>query len=263
MGIVNITPDSFSDGGRFFSPEAALAHARQLIADGPDLLDLGAESTRPRARHVSEAEELERLLPVVEAIRAESDIPLSIDTMKPNVARAALGAGADIWNDVTALRWSPESLRIAAELGKPVVLMHMLGEPRTMQDDPCYEDVVAEVAAFLEERAQAALAAGVPRENILVDPGIGFGKTLEHNLTLLRRLDVIAGLGFPLLLGVSRKRFIGALDVAAEPDGRLGGSLAAALLGSEKGAAILRVHDVRETVQAVRVHQAIVTASGG
>ncbi|MDB5451946.1 MAG: dihydropteroate synthase [Caulobacteraceae bacterium] len=262
MGIVNVTPDSFSDGGRFFDPPAAVEHALSLAAAGADILDIGAESTRPRAAPVPEAEELDRLIQVVEGVRARTDLPISVDTMKPAVARAAMAAGADIWNDVTALRWSPESLRTAAALGCGVVLMHMLGEPGSMQDDPRYDDVVAEVSAFLADRAEAAVAAGVRREAIWVDPGIGFGKTVAHNLSLLAHLDRIAALGFPVVLGVSRKRFITALDPVPEKGaGRLGGSLAAGLAGASKGAAILRVHDVRESVQALAVAAAIEAAS--
>ena len=212
MGIVNVTPDSFSDGGRHLAPDAALAHARRLIAQGADILDIGAESTRPGAEPVSAEAEIARAEPLIRAIRGESDIPISIDTMKPQVARAAVAAGATIWNDVAALAYSSEAPATAAELGCEVVLMHMQGEPRTMQADPRYDDVVAEVCAFLRQRADIAMAAGVAREKIWLDPGIGFGKRTEHNLALLARLDAIAALGFPVLLGVSRKRFIAALD---------------------------------------------------
>ena len=262
MGIVNVTPDSFSDGGRYLDPEAGLAHARGLIAAGADILDIGAESTRPGAEPVGEDEEIARAVPLIAAIRAESDVAISIDTMKPQVARAAVAAGANLWNDVAALRFSPDAPAVAAELGCEVVLMHMQGEPRTMQADPQYGDVVAEVRAFLAERAQAAMADGVARDKIWLDPGIGFGKRLEHNLALLAHLEEIAGLGFPVLLGVSRKRFIAALDPAAgeAPDARLAGSLAAALAGVQAGAAALRVHDVAETVQALKVWSAIAAA---
>lgn len=257
MGVVNVTPDSFSDGGRFLDEAAAVSHGLQLLAEGADLFDVGGESTRPGAEPVSEAEEIRRVVPVIRGLRARTDLPVSIDTFKPAVARAAVEAGADIWNDVTALR-GDGSLEAAAELGCRVVLMHMLGEPRTMQDDPRYDDVVSEVATFLLDRAEAAMAAGVRHDNIWFDPGIGFGKTLDHNLDLLRHLDRIVGLGFPVLLGVSRKRFIQALDPdAASPDDRLGGSLAAAMVGAKAGVAALRVHDVRETVQAVRVWSAV------
>jgi len=258
MGVVNVTPDSFSDGGRFFDRETAIEHARRLIAEGADILDIGGESTRPGAASVSAEEEIDRVVPVIEAIRTESAAPLSIDTMKPEVARAARAAGATAWNDVTALGWAEDSMATAAELGCPVILMHMQGEPRTMQDDPRYEDVVAEVRAFLLGRAEAAVAAGVDRESIWLDPGIGFGKTLAHNLELLRNLPRLTDLGFPLVMGVSRKRFIRAIDATAQSvDDRLGGSLAAALWCAAHGAAVIRVHDVRETVQALSVLEAI------
>ena len=258
MGVVNVTPDSFSDGGRFFGRQTAIEHARRLIAEGADILDIGGESTRPGAASVSAEEEIDRVVPVIEAIRTESAAPLSIDTMKPEVARAARAAGATAWNDVTALGWAEDSMATAAELGCPVILMHMQGEPRTMQDDPRYEDVVAEVRAFLLGRAEAAVAAGVDRESIWLDPGIGFGKTLAHNLELLRNLPRLTDLGFPLVMGVSRKRFIRAIDATAQSvDDRLGGSLAAALWCAAHGAAVIRVHDVRETVQALSVLEAI------
>jgi dihydropteroate synthase len=264
MGVVNVTPDSFSDGGRHATPEAALAHARRLIVDGADILDIGGESTRPGAGPVAEAEEIARVVPLVRALRAESAVPISIDTMKPAVARAAVEAGASLWNDVTALRHAPDSLATAAELGCGVVLMHMQGEPRTMQAEPRYDDVVAEVAAFLAARAQAAMAAGVARERIWLDPGIGFGKHMtRHNLPLIAGLERIVALGFPVLLGLSRKSFISALDGGGRPaDARLGGSIAGALAGAAAGVAAVRVHDVRETVQALRVRDAIEGARG-
>ncbi len=258
MGVVNLTADSFSDGGRFPAPGAALAHARALVAQGADILDLGAESTRPGAGPVSADDELARLVPLIEEIRAESAVAISVDTMKPQVARAAIAAGADIWNDVTALGFSAEAPAVAAELGCGVVLMHMQGEPRTMQSDPRYDDVVSEVATFLNLRAEAAMAAGVAREKIWLDPGIGFGKRLDHNLALMAHLDAMVALGFPVLLGVSRKRFIAALDPAAEPaEARGPGSLAAALAGVQAGVAVLRVHEVAQTVQALKVWEAI------
>ena len=258
MGIVNLTPDSFSDGGRHLDPPAALNHARQMIADGADILDLGAESTRPGAEPVSAETELDRLIPLIAAIRTESEIPISVDTMKPEVASAAMAAGATIWNDVTALRHDPNSLKTAANLGCELVLMHMQGAPRTMQAEPHYDDVVAEVTSFLAARAEAAMAVGVARERIWLDPGIGFGKhPIRHNLPLLAGLDRIVALGFPVLLGASRKRFIGMLDGNSAPDQRLGGSIAAALAGAAAGVAAVRVHDVRETVQALAVWAAI------
>lgn len=252
MGIVNVTPDSFSDGGRYLGAERAIAHGRQLLAQGADILDIGGESTRPGAAPVSVEEEIGRILPAVRALKAEGAV-ISIDTMKPEVMRAAAAEGASLWNDVTALGFAPDSAAVAAELGCEVMLMHMQGEPRTMQDNPLYEDVVREVCEFLRGRAEAAMAAGVRREAIWVDPGIGFGKTLAHNLELLANLDQVRALGFKTVLGVSRKRFIKAIDpTAIEADDRLGGSLAGALIGAEARMDVIRVHDVRETVQALR-----------
>jgi dihydropteroate synthase len=257
MGVVNVTPDSFSDGGRL-DPAAALGHARRLIAEGADILDIGGESTRPAAEPVAEAEEIARVVPLIRAVRAQSDIPISVDTMKPAVARAAAQAGATMWNDVTALRHAPESLALAAELGCEVVLMHMQGEPRTMQAEPRYDDVTAEVAGFLAARAEAAIAAGVARERIWLDPGIGFGKRIQHNLALLSKLEILVAAGFPVLLGASRKSFLKAIDpAAADVSNRLGGSLAVALAGARSGVAAVRVHDVGETVQALEVWAAI------
>ncbi len=257
MGVVNVTPDSFSDGGQFLLPGAALTHAQILIEQGADILDIGAESTRPGSDPVSMEDEIARAIPLIAAIRAQSAIPISIDTMKPQVARAAVAAGATIWNDVTALTYSPEAPTVAAELGCEVMLMHMQGAPRTMQTEPHYDDVVVEVSAFLAARAETAVAAGVAREKIWLDPGIGFGKSLEHNLTLLAHLDEVVRLGFPVVLGVSRKSFIAAIDPGVSPAHRLPGSLAAALAGVKAGVAALRVHDVAETVQALKVWRAI------
>jgi dihydropteroate synthase len=257
MGVVNVTPDSFSDGGRFFDEAAAVAHARKLVGDGADILDIGGESTRPGSEPVGAEEELLRVLPVIRAL-AQGGVSISVDTAKPEIARAAVEAGAAIWNDVTALRGAPNSADAAAELGCEVVLMHMQGEPRTMQLDPHYDDVLSEVHGFLLERVEAAIRAGVKRERILLDPGIGFGKTLEHNLALLRGLPRLVGAGFPVVLGASRKRFIAALDpTASSADDRLGGSLSAALLGAAAGVAAVRVHDVRETAQALAVQAAV------
>ena len=260
MGIVNLTPDSFSDGGRHLAFDAALAEARRLIADGAEILDLGAESTRPGAEPVAAEVEIARLVPLIEALAAETGAPVSVDTMKPEVARAAVAAGATLWNDVTALGFAPDSLAVAAELGCEVVLMHMQGEPRTMQHEPRYDDVVAEVCAFLAARAARAEAAGVARERIWLDPGLGFGKhRTRHNLPLLAGLGAVTALGYPVLLGASRKSFIGALDPAgaAAPQDRVGGSIAAALAGAAAGVAAVRVHDVRETRQALAVWAAI------
>ncbi|PLR20229.1 dihydropteroate synthase [Caulobacter zeae] len=263
MGVVNVTPDSFSDGGRFFDPAAALSHARRLIDDGAAILDIGGESTRPGSDLVSEADEIARVVPLIRAIRAESDVTISIDTMKPGVARAAVAAGADIWNDVAALRFAPDAPEVAAELGCEVILMHMRGEPGTMQDEPRYDDVVAEVEAFLLARALTAMAAGVEREKIWLDPGIGFGKTLEHNLALLAALPRLVGLGYRVLLGASRKRFIAAVDPRAQDArDRLGGSLAVHLHGAACGVESVRVHDVREMSQALAVWKAIGAAKG-
>jgi dihydropteroate synthase len=256
MGIVNVTPDSFSDGGQFDDLPRAVEHGLKLVADGADLLDIGGESTRPGAQPVGEAKEIARTVPVIEALLHETDVPISIDTMKPGVARAAFAAGATIWNDVNALR-TPGALETAAEIGATVCLMHMKGKPRTMQDAPAYEDVVGEVDSFLLDRADSAMVAGVPHSNIWLDPGIGFGKTLQHNLELLRSISRLAEAGFPVLVGASRKRFIAAIDEQAQADSRLGGSLAVALHAAASGAAIVRVHDVRETVQALKISAAI------
>lgn len=258
MGVVNVTPDSFSDGGRHRHAEAAVAHALQLVEAGAQILDVGGESTQPGAPPVSEAEELDRVLPVIAALARETAFPISVDTMKPAVARAAVAAGAAIWNDVTALTHAPNSAEVAAELGCRVVLMHMRGEPRTMQDAPAYAEVAAEVEANLLARADAAMAAGVRRERILLDPGLGFGKTAAHNLALMRALPRLAAHGFPVLVGASRKRTIQAIDpTAVDPADRLGGSLAFALWAATHGAAVVRVHDVRETAQALAVWSAL------
>ena len=258
MGVINVTPDSFSDGGAYCDPAAAAGWAARLVAEGADWLDVGGESTRPGAAPVSEAEELARVIPAIAAIRARCAAPISVDTMKPAVARAAVAAGATMWNDITALSGDARSLEDAAALKCDVVLMHMQGRPATMQDDPRYDDVVAEVSAFLATRASAALAAGVERRRIWLDPGLGFGKTVAHNLALLRDLDRIVALGFPVVVGGSRKGMIRALDPTAEhADDRLGGSLAVALAATRAGVAMVRVHDVRETVQALTVEAAI------
>jgi dihydropteroate synthase len=253
MGILNVTPDSFSDGGLGDAVPRALA----MLEAGADIIDVGGESTRPGAEPVDESAEIARVAPVIAALRAASDALISIDTMKPAVARAAVEAGASIWNDVAALR-APGALETAASLKRPVVLMHMLGAPRTMQNDPRYEDVAAEVIAFLRERVAAAEALGI--RQIWVDPGIGFGKTLAHNLTLIANVGRIAEeTGKPVLIGASRKRFIQALDERATDAAtdRLGGSVAAALVAAQKGASIVRVHDVAETAQALKVWRAV------
>lgn len=251
MGILNVTPDSFSDGGRFLDPDAAVEHGLRLAAEGAAIVDVGGESTRPGAAPVDAAEERARVVPVIEALVGQG-VACSIDTRHAGVAEAAVEAGASMLNDVSA------SLHeVAAAAGVPWVAMHMLGDPRTMQDDPRYDDVVAEVSTFLAERARKALAAGVPRDGIVVDPGIGFGKGPDHNRALLAHLDALKRLGYPVLLGVSRKSFIGRLTAeggeAPPPADRVEGSLAAAVAGIAKGADIVRVHDVRATVRAARV----------
>ncbi|HEX5525690.1 MAG TPA: dihydropteroate synthase [Solirubrobacterales bacterium] len=255
MGVVNVTPDSFSDGGLYLDPEAAIAHGRELAAAGAEILDVGGESTRPGAAPVDEAEELRRVVPVIQAL-ADLDCEISIDTSKAAVAAAALDAGATIVNDVTALRGDPGMAGLCAERGCGVVLMHMLGEPRTMQEDPRYDDVVAEVKAFLAGRLEAAVAAGISEERVWLDPGIGFGKTAAHNLELLRRLGELRELGRPLVVGTSRKSFIGRIDGSAA-DERLGGTIASSLLAAAEGAEVLRVHDVAELRQALTVAAAI------
>lgn len=254
MGVLNVTPDSFSDGGAH--DRAAAPHALAMLDAGADIIDIGGESTRPGAAPVEEGEEIARVVPVIAALRAATKAPISIDTMKPAVAVAAMQAGASIWNDVAALR-SPGAIETAAALHRPVILMHMQGEPRTMQDHPRYDDVVGEVIAFLQARVAAAEERGV--QDIWVDPGIGFGKTLAHNLALLRSVDRIrAETGRPVVIGASRKRFIAAIDEGAGDArrGRLGGSVAAALVAAQNGAEMVRVHDVAETVQALKVWKA-------
>jgi len=261
MGIVNVTPDSFSDGGLHADTDSAVAHGLLLADEGAAILDIGGESTRPGSLPVPLDEELARVVPVIERLAAATPALLSIDTTKAAVARAALDAGATIVNDVTALRGDAAMAALVAERGCPVCLMHMLGEPRTMQDDPRYDDVVAEVAAFLEERLTAAVAAGVREEQVLLDPGIGFVKTVQHNLLLLAHLDRLTALGRPLVLGASRKRFIGTL-LGAEPRERTSGTVATTVLGLARGAAVVRVHDVRPNVEALRVAQAVLAVDG-
>lgn len=254
MGVVNVTPDSFSDGGRYLDADAATAHGVELVRDGAEILDVGGESTRPGAEPVGVEEELRRVVPVVEGLAGTATV--SIDTSKAAVAEAAIEAGATIVNDVTALRGDAEMAGLCAERGVGVVLMHMPGNPRTMQDDPVYDDVVGEVKAFLAERVEAAVAAGVAEERIWLDPGIGFGKTLEHNLELLRRLGELRELGRPLVVGTSRKSFIGRVDGSGVED-RLGGTIASSILAAAEGADVLRVHDVAEMAQAVRVAEVV------
>ena len=259
MGILNVTPDSFSDGGAFVSAQAALDHARAMIEAGADLIDVGGESTRPGAGAVAADVERARVLPVIETLAGEVQVPISIDTSKPEVMRGAVAAGASMINDVNALR-SPGALEAAAELGVPVCLMHMRGEPRTMQRSPTYADVVAEVRAFLAARIGACEGAGIARERLLIDPGFGFGKDLEHNLRLLAELEQIASLGVPVLVGLSRKSMLGM--ITGRPVGaRLAAGLAAAVLAAERGARILRVHDVAETRDALAVVEAVSRAA--
>jgi dihydropteroate synthase len=253
MGVVNVTPDSFSDGGRYFARDAAIAHARRLAEEGAEIVDIGGESTRPGAAPVSEEEELERILPVLEAL---GDLCISVDTRRPAVMAAALDAGASMINDVQALQASG-ALEAVRESQCAVCLMHMKGEPATMQRDPHYDDVVREVKAFLQERVAAAEAAGIARERIVVDPGFGFGKTAAHNLTLLGRLAELGELGAPLLAGLSRKSTIGQLT-GRPADARLAGSLAMALIAVQRGATILRVHDVKETRDVIAVWEALI-----
>ena len=256
MGIVNVTPDSFSDGGDHASTDAAVAHALKLAEAGADLLDIGGESTRPGAQEVSLEEELRRVVPVIERLARQTGLPISVDTCKPEVMRAAVQAGAGMINDVCALR-REGALDTAAALGVPVVLMHMLGEPRSMQEDPRYDDVVAQVHRFLAERIFAAEMAGIPRRRIVADPGFGFGKTTAHNLELLAGLERLAELGVPVLAGLSRKRSIGELTGRQVPAERVAGSVAAHLLAAQRGARIVRVHDVAATVDALKVWEAV------
>jgi dihydropteroate synthase len=261
MGIVNVTPDSFSDGGRFLAPERAVAHARELVADGADLLDIGGESTRPGARGVSAEEELARVAPVLAGLD-DVEVPISIDTSKMLVAEAALDAGAEIVNDVTALRSDPALAGLCANRGCGVVLMHMQGTPRTMQENPIYHDVVDDVKAFLAERIEFAIGRGIAEERIWIDPGIGFGKTVRHNLELLHRLGELRELGRPLVVGTSRKRFLGSLT-GRDVDDRLGGTIASNVLAMRAGADVLRVHDVAEVRQALLVAEAVLAAGSG
>ena len=259
MGVVNVTPDSFSDGGLFLDPDAAVAHGEQLVADGADILDLGGESTRHGAEAVAEDEELRRVLPVVERL-AGAGARLSIDTTKVAVAEAALAAGATIVNDVSAFRFQPALAGVVAGSGADCCLMHMLGEPRTMQKDPRYDDVVSEVRAFLEERLRFAVAEGVPEERVWLDPGIGFGKRLEHNLELLRRLDELVAIGRPLVVGTSRKTFLGKLTGGRPESERLPGTIATNVLALERGATVFRVHDVAQVRDALVVAAATLTS---
>jgi dihydropteroate synthase len=257
MGVVNVTPDSFSDGGVNLRPDDAISTARRMVGEGAAIVDVGGESTRPGAEPVSPEEELSRVLPVLEAIGGE--VPVSIDTAKAEVARRAVALGAELVNDVTALRGDPELSGVVAESGSYLCLMHMLGEPRTMQQEPRYDDVVSDVKAFLEERLRFAVDEGIAEENICLDPGIGFGKTVEQNFELVRRLDELVALGRPIVVGFSRKSSLGKiLGDPAATTGPLSASIAAAVAAYERGATILRVHDVREHVEALTAAQAVV-----
>lgn len=260
MGIVNVTPDSFSDGGKHFSAGGAIRHAHKLAADGADILDIGGESTRPGADAISVDEECGRVIPVIEGCR-DLGVDISIDSRKKDVMKAAVTAGATIINDVSALEYDPGSLDYVAMSGLPVCLMHSLADPKTMQDNPVYDDVVAEVMAYLQSRVTLCEAAGIAREKIIVDPGIGFGKTIDHNLALIKALPTFRALGCVVLLGASRKAFIGRLTGEAEAENRVFGSVAVALYGAQAGADILRVHDVLQTRQALQMWQAIDNAS--
>ena len=256
MGIVNVTPDSFSDGGRFDSLEKALAQARRLASEGADILDIGGESTRPGAEPVDARAEIERVVPVIKAVRAELDIPVSIDTMKGEVMRAAVDAGAEMINDVNGLR-DPDALTAAVETGVPTCIMHMQGEPRTMQQQPEYDDVVEDLRLYFRERIDTCLAAGMREHNLVLDPGFGFGKSLAHNLDLLDRFGRFREFGLPLLAGISRKSMLGRITGREAADDRVAASVAAGVLAAERGADILRVHDVAETADAVKLIHAM------
>lgn len=263
MGILNVTPDSFSDGGQYADAERALAHARDMAAAGADIIDIGGESTRPGAAPLSEKEELRRIIPLIERLSAELTVPISVDTYKASVAKKALEAGAAIVNDISGLRFSSDMANVAADSGAAVVIMHIKGTPRDMQQDPVYADVVGEVLSYLEKGIELAMKAGVDREKILIDPGIGFGKTLEHNLMILDRLDEFQALGRPIVLGTSRKKFIGAVLNIPVPEQRIDGTATTVALGIERGARVVRVHDVARMAQAARMADAIVRSVQG
>ena len=256
MGILNVTPDSFSDGGLFIKPSDALNHAVRMVGEGAAIIDVGGESTRPGAQSVSLQQELDRVIPVIEALTSQLSVPVSIDTSKPEVMREAATAGAGMINDVCALS-AEGAVATVSELQLPVCLMHMQGEPRSMQQQPQYDDAVADVSCFLQQRAQVCIDAGIPARHILLDPGFGFGKKLSHNMELLKNINVIVKLGYPVLAGISRKRMIGQILDERSADQRLYGSLAAAVIAAMKGASILRVHDVRATVDAMRITTAV------
>jgi dihydropteroate synthase len=262
VGILNVTPDSFSDGGNFLDPEAAAEHAASLLDEGAGIIDVGGESTRPGSDPVSQEEEVRRVVPVIERIIvARPEAVISVDTYRSATAAAALSAGAGIVNDVTALRGDPRMISVVAEAQCPVILMHMQGEPKTMQSEPRYTDVVREVKDFLRSRAEQAVATGVSQENVIVDPGIGFGKSLDHNLALLRDLGAIVDLGFPVLVGASRKKFIGSITGVQATTERVFGTVATTVLAYERGASLFRVHDVRANSEALAVAEAVIHAS--
>ncbi|MGV6801090.1 MAG: dihydropteroate synthase [bacterium] len=259
MGIVNVTPDSFSDGGQFNTEKKAVEHGIKLAKEGAHILDIGGESTRPGAQTVPVAEEMARVIPVIRKLANNTAALISVDTRKPEIARAAKAAGAHIWNDVSALTYAEDSLTTAVELNMKTVLMHAQGTPQNMQDHPYYKDVVLEVADYLNQRLSAALRAGLTPDRLILDPGIGFGKTIAHNVALIRHIEVFTALGCPVLLGASRKRFIGDLDRPGSAQSRLGGSVAVALEGVKRGVQYIRVHDVAATRQALALYFALNT----
>lgn len=259
MGILNVTPDSFSDGGNFIDPEQAVKHALEMVEQGADIIDIGGESTRPGAVPVSEADEIQRTAPIIAALRTQSDIPISIDTMKASVAKHAIEAGADIINDVSAFEADPHMVHVAKETKAGIVLMHKQGTPQTMQDNPTYKNAVEDIALYLKERIHFALEHGIAKEALCIDPGIGFGKTLEHNLTLLRNIPHLADGKYPILIGASRKSFIGTLTGRENPADRLAGNLGIAVWAATQGCHILRVHDVIETCDVCRIADTLCT----
>jgi dihydropteroate synthase len=256
MGIINVTPDSFSDGGQFFDSEAAISHGKEMVSQGADILDIGGESTRPGSSAVTADDELSRVIPVIEGLVAEVDVPISIDTCKSEVAKAAISAGASIINDISAMRFDPKIADVAANKKVPIILMHMKGTPKDMQENPVYKDVIGDIKDFLNERVKFAISKGIPHENIIIDPGIGFGKTLMHNYDIIKRLGELKELNLPILMGTSRKSFIGK-TLNLEADERLEGSLATVTMSIINGADIVRVHDVKETVRCVKMTDAI------
>jgi dihydropteroate synthase len=257
MGALNATPDSFSDGGKFYMWDAAVARAREIISEGADILDIGGESSRPGSDPVTEEEESERVIPVIKSVRQFSDIPISVDTTKASIAAKALAAGADIINDISAARFDKEMIPTVVRYGAPIILMHMLGRPKTMQVNPHYDNCVEEIKRFLKERVKYCESRGISGEKIIVDPGIGFGKRLKDNLAIINHIGEFKKLGCPVLLGLSRKSFIGMLGGSQEPDKRLGGSIAAAIMAIRNGADIIRAHDVAATIEAIKVLMAI------